>query len=1107
MKKFLSICLTAAVAASALNAEAITRHRSIFQPRQHVASRQFKQAPAAVSGARHFTPAGESARKSPKKRVTDGGMNLYGYLFYSDDVDLDYGFYALGQGENTLVYNDPVFDRFGITMDNGWYVNGKVYSYSLDVEYDSDFGYYATGAYYSEMDFATGAAISAKELDLDNGYMQISAYNSADGCIYGFGYDFMDNFGWVKAPGSDPSDIECVKKVDSEGICYSMTFNPIDGKFYGVTLANKFVSITPEGEYTEIAALDNDLYDTSFQCGMVYSAGEQKFYWNPQCTDFSTGLATISPDGTVEMVEEYVDANQYTYLFTTDEAVSPDAPKTPEIVAADFAGGATSGTVTFKLPSEMGNGDAIGSLEWFATLDGAIHSRGTGTGGTELPVEYNDLADGFHTFGLYVEVGDARSNQVTQTMFIGTDTPAAPADVTLTTTEISWSAVTAGANGGYIDLAKLTYEVYLNGELIATTAGTTAAVDIMASEFGVYQATVIAVCGDTRSEAGVSNKLVEGKAMTLPVFFTPTEEQYELMSQIDANGDKRGWSYSKYYGCLVTTFSKNGNPMDDWIFLPAVNLDSTDKYYTFGMTSRNMGVDFQEEYAEVVAFYGKPDLTAPSVTVLEKFKVGDEAENIGRFQIETPGTWYVGIHCVSAPDQYGIIVKDLYVRDEMIVADSPAAVTDLTATAHENGVLKATVSFTFPTKTYQGNDLAADAELVATVKGETTATVTGKPGAPASAVVETHQGDNQIAVSVALGESGSPEATCNVYTGVDTPQRITAMTMEVAPDMMSAELYWNAPTEGVNGGYIDPELVSYEVYREVIDAYGSGWVKLADCGTSKSYTFVMPEGAPMETVTLGVLAINAAGHCGTITYRENLLGTPYTLPIVETFEEPEELEYNPWLIYYGEDGVSYGWGELNLISPEVFPDNTKSALYGRSRIAGTRGTIGLPRFSTKNVAGVVLSIDSYTGEYAAETAVTAQVHGLATPMFLGNLPTQEDEFGTTIINLPDELLGKEWVQIYLDSEFTQTTSMMLATHVEVQDKTSGCVDIIAGNASIRGEKGGIRVLGHEGERVTVATVDGKTVAAAACAADTFLPAVPGLYIVRTATAAAKVIVK
>lgn len=1110
MRKFLKLCLMALAAASTLDGAAVTRHKVFLQPRRHTVSRQFGHAPADVNGVKAFAEVGPAAKKGPVKRVTEGGMNLYGYLFYSDnyDLDYDYGFYAISSDESTLVCPDPVYEQGDMPMDNGWYVDGKICAYDLEVDYDSDFGYFATAFYYSEMDFATGTVITSKEFDLEDGYMQISAYNSKDGYIYGFGYDFMENFGLVKAPATNPSEIELVKAVESPGICYSFTFNAIDGKFYGVTLENKFVSITPEGEYTEIAALDNDVYETSMQCGLAYSAGEQKFYWNPQKTDYSTALATISPSGTVEILYDYEYSDQYTYFFTTDEAVTPDSPKTPKISEISFADGATSGTVTYLLPSEMGNGDAIGSLDWFATLDGALHSLGTAEGGASQAVEYKDLTSGFHTFGLYVQVGEARSNPVSKNLYVGLDTPAAPTDVVLTTTRISWSAVTAGANGGYIDASDIKYEVYLNGELVAITAGTSATVDIMEQDFAVYQASVIAVSGEMRSEAGLSNKLVDGKAMALPVFFTPTPEQYELMAQIDANGDNRGWSYNKYYGCIVTTFSKNGKPMDDWIFLPAVNLDSKDKYYTFGMTASNMGIDYKEEYAEVKAFYGKPDLTAPSVVVLDKFQVGEQKETVGRFRVETPGSWYIGIHCVSEPDQYGIIVKDLFVKDEKIVPVSPAAVSDLTATAHENGVLKATVSFTFPTKTFLGADLDADADLTATVSGETVATVSGKPGTPATAIVETHQGDNEITVSVAQGENSSPGTACTVYTGVDVPQRVTAMSMDVAPDMMSAELYWNAPTEGFNGGYIDPRLVTYQVYREVVSPYGeTGWSLLADCGTTRSYTFVMPENAPMETVTLGVLAINAAGHCETITYRTKLLGTPYTLPIDENFEEPEILTYNPWLINYADQGVSYGWASLNLIAPEVFPDNNTSALYGRSTVAGTRGCIALPRFSTKNMDGVVLAIESYAGQFAARTSVTAEYDGLQTPMALETLPAGSEDFVNTVIELPAELMGKDWVQVYLESEFPEKTSMMLASHIKIADKAAGCADVAAPGADIRGEKGGIRILGHEGERAGVFTVDGKSVTAADCTADSFLPVAPGFYIVRANGVSTKVIVK
>lgn len=1106
MRKLLSFLLVALIAASAIGADAATHHKIFFKPRQHVAANQFKKAPAGKQGAKLFTAAGQRGLKAPRKRVTAGGMNLYGYLFYNDAYD-DFGFYALDADGKTLVFTDPVYERDEITMDNGWYADGKVCAYSLEVEYDSDFGYFPIGFFYSEIDFGTGAIITTKELDLDNGYMQISAYDSSDGYIYGFGYDFMESFGLVRAPASDPGEIELVKEMGADDICYSMTYNPIDGKIYGITVANKFVSITTGGEITEISELDSDIYDTSFPCGLVYSAGEQKFYWNPQTTDFTTGLATITPDGTVEMVQEYEDADQYTYLFTTDEAVSPETPKTPEITSIDFPDGATTGTVTFKLPSEMGDGTPIETMEWFATLDGETYSTASAAAGTEIPVEYKDLANGFHTFGIYVKTGEARSNQKTQNVFVGIDTPAAPANVTLTAAEISWSPVTAGANGGYIDLADLKYEVYLNDRLLTTTTATSAPVNIKEQEFSVFQASVKAVSGDKSSEAGLSNRLLDGKAMSLPVSLAPTPEQYELMAQLDANGDGRGWSYSKYYGCPVTTFSRNGQPMDDWLFLPAINFDSTDKYYTFGMTGSNMGIDYLNEYAEVVAFYEKPDPTAPSATVLEKFQIGAEAQHIAHFRVTAPGTWYIGIHCVSDADQYGIIVKDINVRDEHIMAGSPAAVTDLSATAHENGVLKATASFTFPTKTFMGEDLDADAELVATVKGETTTTVTGKPGAPTSAVVETHQGDNVISVSIAQGEYGSPEATFSVYTGVDTPQRVMAMSMAVAPDMMSAELYWDAPTQGFNGGYINPDLVTYEVYIEVYSAFGSGWQKLADCGTTRTYTYVVPEGSPMQTVTLGVLAINEAGDCGKITYRENLLGTPYTLPIKENFEEPEELTYNPWLIYEGDDGVSYGWGELQLINPDVFADNSKSALYGRSTVAGTHGIIGVPRFSTKDVKAVSLSVDSYAGQYAANTTLTAEYDGLDKPIELGILPVEGDEFRTSTYELPDELMGKEWVQIYLESQFAEATSMMLVTNVEVLDETSGSIAINAGVASVRGEKGGIRILGHNGESAAVVSVDGKTVAEFTCSDSTFVPREPGLYIVRTDSDITKVIVK
>lgn len=263
----------------------------------------------------------------------------------------------------------------------------------------------------------------------------------------------------------------------------------------------------------------------------------------------------------------------------------------------------------------------------------------------------------------------------------------------------------------------------------------------------------------------------------------------------------------------------------------------------------------------------------------------------------------------------------------------------------------------------------------------------------------------------------------------------------------------------------------------------------------------------METVRLGVLAINVAGHSGSITYRENLLGTPYDLPIVETFEEPETLDYNPWLIYYSDNGVSYGWAALNLIAPDVFPSETKSALYGRSRLELTTGSIGLPRFSTVEQPGVILSITNYAGEYAAYTRITAQTHDLATPITIGEFEMSDEDFAETTIILPEELLGKEWVQIYLESEFADSQSMMLATNIEVHSFTDAIHDA-ASYSSITGGRGFIRITGHEGDEVTVTTPDGRNAASLRAGSADFTAELPaGLYIVRAGTATAKVLVK
>lgn len=90
--------------------------------------------------------------------------------------------------------------------------------------------------------------------------------------------------------------------------------------------------------------------------------------------------------------------------------------------------------------------------------------------GTAASANIQSLTEGMHTFGVYVEASNVKSEKAFENLYIGKDTPQAPVNVVLTAAGLTWDAVTAGEHGGYVNAAEIGYEVKLDGESKGSTA-------------------------------------------------------------------------------------------------------------------------------------------------------------------------------------------------------------------------------------------------------------------------------------------------------------------------------------------------------------------------------------------------------------------------------------------------------------------------------------------------------------------------------------------------------------------------------------------------------------------------------------------------------------
>lgn len=1062
------------------------------------------------------------------QRVTAGGTNLYGFLsdwsLTPDDWLRGYrGVYTIGQyGEVNKVYSDPaapVYDRF----TGAFLLDGYLYGYA-EAYFDENWN---TGTpKFLKVNFETGEIIDQQDVQ---GISWVSplAYNTEDGYFY----FCSGNYEFCRASIANPNSYEVVKQYDTQNEnINSLAYCPEDKYFYGVNVNNKFIRIDTEGNVTPICDIPDKSAHSSYQAAMTWAPKEGVFYWNYLDNGMPTisKLYTVTREGTFNLECTLDDNSCFDWFVTPDVKYVPAAPESPVIDSIDFPSGALSGTFTFTMSTKMQNGNALPeSVDWTVTLDGEDYKNGSCAPGAKVEVEFSDLEAGNHEFGVTASIDVLRCDPVTKRMWIGNDIPMSPSAVTLTDSQISWQAPTAGIHAGYVDLASMSYKVRIEnvfGNTVFSCETTATSTDYTLDnpeDLSLYTAYVTAVSNGLESAEANSAGLTMGDAMTPPVRFAPTPAEIRLMTNFDKNKDNIGWTWNDERQALYSGYTSEGNlnSMDDYIFLPAMMFNSAERIYEISLDASSWSPNFKEEYLDVVLATA-PDYDGVIESLIEKTQIPcaydlrgnqiTEWKNLqSGFNVYEPGVYYIGIHCSSARDMAGILVRNIQIKDGGVINSSPAEATDISATAASGGHLSATVKFTFPTLTVDGNTLDSGQELTATIEStEETVTVKGVPGASAEATVATVQGENQISVVVSNSRGdNSPSSIIKVYTGQTVPAHVTNVRGMVTDDMRDFTLYWDAPTEGADGGYIDPTQLTYNIYVYDQSGVPSNWVVVAKNLTERQYTF-SPD--TQDYYRLAIEAVNVAGASSMVS-GSAWVGPAYTLPYSDDFSDRSNIsQTKPWRIFT--DGYYAEWTYMYLkdIDATLYgADNNKIAMFCGG-VDGTSGRVSMPRFSTIGEKSATLTMSVYTGSRAAEVSLNGYSSGHSSRMYsIGKLPVNDKEgINTVSFQLPAELLDEPWVQIMIDTEITAENSYFAMTEVKVNGLSGVTTVSHEGMTSIKAASGAVRIVGHDGDQVTVYSADGRTVATGtACGNDMLWYLEPGVYVVKAGNENAKIIVR
>lgn len=930
-------------------------------------------------------------------------------------------------------------------------------------------------------------------LDLDTGAVKSTVAASI--------FDSLEEV--VVAAAYDPeNDMAYVITYNASGSAYLLQqFNPATGQFInlGVTAPSEWLELgwnpADQSLYMFNESGELEKYDTkakrfnltntlgleidAYTQSMVYSPRDNAFILPVDIYDDTdgeyTGMFLLPVTGPYTYLGTLANGPQYAILYTTDEYVNADGPKAPVLKSWGLGATDTDGDFVITLPTQFENGSAItGKVYVRVNIDNAdMQGSYSGTPGTDVTIHVS-LAEGPHRFIITpYTLGDDGKINGTPLVFdrtVGADVPQAPANVRLTKTSVSWDAVTEGANGGYVDAAAVTYNVYIDNIQMNTApvSATSLDVTIPASGKVAHTAEVYAVYGDKVSAPGVSDKLYEDGALSLPVFLGPEDGDSDMADEVIAmftpvkdilnSADLRGWRYddqSEHTGgfyCLAPNASSQGNTSNEWLFLPAINFTDADAHYKLTMDVWSGNHVFTSDEIYEVALCQRPSPSRPTIireaTTVYKNAYFETSETI--FQVPSEGEWYIGIHYISPIGSYRLYARNFKVEAAQSTADSPEAVTALTATAAERGVLTANLSFTMPTTSISGTALDAATVITATAVSKAgTASVTGKPGEKMTLAVPAVQGDNIISVTTSSDKGQGKLAEVTVYCGIYRPAT-PYVTTSVSDDNTTLSFEFELDDYNENGEYTGPDMTDILVYRQV----NGEWRVAADLGKSRTWDFVCTDAGKQEMYSFGVAAKNEVGYCEDMYSFIVHLGKLYTLPMSEPFKVEDDAikpNYEPLSIEH----LSYlqsTWGYSDPSDLDETAANTSGnaicAIYdGESQLV-------LPRFTTKGFNNVKLDLSLFFGNNTPEAVtVYATTQALEMEPVATFTPASGKGWEHKLVSLPAMCQDQNWVQLIIRVKIVGYTQTFMMDSYSIKDYPADMMTITSFNGPTRSAVG------------------------------------------------------
>ena len=433
----------------------------------------------------------------------------------------------------------------------------------------------------------------------------------------------------------------------------------------------------------------------------------------------------------------------------------------------------------------------------------------------------------------------------------------------------------------------------------------------------------------------------------------------------------------------------------------------------------------------------------------------------------------------------------LWVGDKVVAKGAPAASTDLAAD-FANGKLTGKINFTAPEKTYGGQTLTGDLTYKVLVDGVENMQGSTQAGKATTAEVTTTQGLHDFAVIVSNAEGDGDKAEIkNIYVGHDTPKQVQNVKLGQGDAANKLTLTWDAATEGMHNGYVDPAEVKYQVRK-----MPSG--EIVDNASTSPYTYTVTQ-EKAEKCFFDVTPYIDDEHKGLPTASNKIMiGKPFEVPYTAGFDTNDEV-----LLFTTEhigDGNAYWDWDYDYKFMKIYSSTApKDDWLFTPFIAVEEGSIYKLSFDVRTIG-----TEKYEVKYGLAPEAAAMTEQLA-----ADTEVESDKFATRSIEFTANKTAAIYIGFHANTTNVEKAMNFYLDNIRLEKVGTtaiGCIPATTTDANLRIADGGIYVLGVD-NYISVARIDGTNLFSGAVKAGQHIALEKGIYLVRTAKGTQKVVVK